>query len=112
PLVLASLKSGALSPTSTAQAAPAKANAPASSRAKKNNPFWCFIDLPMYLFPFVNEKCCAQDFAIFLLRVLVTHRITRFARDNISGAILIPDALATFRLMTSSIFWFTSGGVT
>ena len=38
-------------------------------------------------------------------------RMIRSARYNISGAMVSPRALATFRLMTNSILLFTSTGI-
>src|SRR5437870_658550 len=67
PVVAGSLKSGALSPTSTAQAAPTMASPPASNTPKKSKPFWYLVGLHILLSPFSNKQFCTLHFAIFLL---------------------------------------------
>src|SRR5438309_6713843 len=70
PVVAGSLKSDALSPTSTAQAAPAIASPPTSNTPKKSKPFWYLIELHILLSPFSNKQFCTLHFAIFLLHCI------------------------------------------
>src|SRR5437870_11399677 len=67
PVVAGSLKSGALSPTSTAQAAPTMASPQASNTPKKSKPFWYLVGLYILLSPFSNKQFCTLHFAILLL---------------------------------------------
>src|SRR5438876_671783 len=67
PVVAGSLKSGALSPTSTAQAAPAMASPLASNTPKKSKPFWYLVEPHILLSPFSNKQFYTLHFAIFLL---------------------------------------------
>src|SRR5216117_1876394 len=103
PVVAGSLKSGAFSPTSTAQAPPAMASPLASNTPKKSKPFWYLVELHILLSPFSNKQFCPLHFAILLLHCvtdLSDHPIGSIQR---LGAILIPSAVAIFKLTTNTM---------